>query len=144
YTKFIERRAAREGLKNVRTILGTVSDPKLPANALDAVLILNAYHEFEQPLALLRYVKTAMKPGARLAFIERDNEELRSEAREAYATTGKIKRRVDEQPDKNPYSDDHRLALEIVEREAASVGFKKVVSYDLRDDHYVLVVEKPR
>lgn len=144
YTKFIERRAKREGLNNVRTILGTVTDPKLPLNALDAVLILNAYHEFEQPLSLLRQVKAAMKPGARLAFIERDNEDLRREAREAYAATGKIKRRVDEQPDKDPLSDDHRLALEIVERETASVGFQKVTSYDLRDDHYLLVVEKPK
>ena len=144
YTTFIERRAQREGFKNVRTILGTVTDPKLPKNALDAVLILNAYHEFEQPLALLRLIKTAMKPGARLAFIERDNEELRREAREAYAATGKIKRRVDEQPDKDPLSDDHRLALEIIEREAATVGFQKVTSYDLRDDHYLLVVEKPK
>ena len=68
------------------------------------------------------------------------DENLRREAREAYAKTGKIKRRVDERPDKDPITDDHRLAREIVEREAASVGFKRVLAKDLGDDHYVVIV----
>jgi SAM-dependent methyltransferase len=98
YTQFLADRAKREGLKNVRPVLGTLTDPRLPANTLDAALILNAYHEFSEPLAMLRHIYKAMKPGARLGFIERDNPALRKEAREAYAKTGKIKRRVDERP----------------------------------------------
>jgi hypothetical protein len=124
----------------VRTILGTTTDPKLPPNSADAVLILNAYHEFEKPLAMLKKIRAGMKPNGRLAFIERDDEQLRREAREAYAKTGKIKRRVDERPDKDPITDDHRLAREIVEREAASVGFKRVLAKDLGDDHYIVIV----
>lgn len=142
YTNFIARRARKEGLSNVRTILGTVTDPKLPANTMDAVLILNAYHEFEKPLAMLRKIRAGMKPGGRLGFIERDDYKLRREAREAYAQTGKIKRRVDERPDNNPHTDDHRLAREIVEREAASVGFRKVLASSLRDDHYIVIVTR--
>jgi SAM-dependent methyltransferase len=142
YTRYIAQRARREGLRNVRTIQGTTTDPKLPRNTMDAVLILNAYHEFEQPLSVLRKIYVAMKPGARLAFIERDDEELRQQAREAYAQTGKIKRRVDESPDDNPLTDDHRLAREIVEREATSIGFRLLKSYDLGADNYVVIVEK--
>lgn len=142
YTQFIAQRARREGLKNVRTILGTTTDPKLPANRFDAVLILNAYHEFSAPIVMLRSVYKSMKPGARLAFIERDDDSLRREARDAYAETGKIKRRVDEQPDKDPNTDDHRLAREIVIREAASVGFVRVLERDLGDDHYLVVVTR--
>ena len=52
----IERRVEREGLQNVKTVLGTATDPKLPERALDAVLIVDAYHEIEQPVALLRNV----------------------------------------------------------------------------------------
>jgi hypothetical protein len=89
---------------------------------------------------MLKKIRAGMKPNGRLAFIERDTYQLRREAREAYAKTGKIKRRVDEKPDKDPHTDDHRLAREIVEREAASVGFNKVLTTDLRDDHYVVIV----
>ncbi|HEX8833886.1 MAG TPA: methyltransferase domain-containing protein [Abditibacteriaceae bacterium] len=144
YTDFIERRAQKEGLKNIRTVLGTTSDPKLPAGTMDAVLILNAYHEFDKPLNMLQKIKASMKVGGRLAFIERDDYKLRSEARKAYAATGKIKRRVDERPDKDPFTDDHRLAREVVEREAAAVGLRKVIVNDLRDDHYVLIVTRDK
>jgi ubiquinone/menaquinone biosynthesis C-methylase UbiE len=58
----IERRMQREGLKNVTTVLGTADDPKLPAGALDAVLIVDTYHEMEHPVALLRNLRIALKP----------------------------------------------------------------------------------
>lgn len=142
YTDFIARRAKREGLKNIRTILGTTEDPKLPANTLDAVLILNAYHEFDKPLAMLRKIRASMKPGARLGFIERDEPQLRREAREAYAKTGKILRRLNEKPDNDPATDDHRLAREIVQREARSVGFSVIRTVDLEAPFYVVIVKR--
>lgn len=142
YTTFIAQRARREGLRNVRTILGTTDDPKLPANTMDSVLILNAYHEFEKPLAMLRKIRSSMKPNARLAFIERDEPELRREAQEAYAKTGLIKHRVNEKPDNDPASDDHRLAREIVQREAQRVGFRLVKTMDLEAPFYVVVVAR--
>ena len=59
----IERRVQREGLqKNVRTMLGTPTDPKIPDAALDAVLIVDAYHEIEQPVTLLRNLAKSLKP----------------------------------------------------------------------------------
>ena len=143
YIAFLQQRARREKLPQMKTVLGTTSDPKLPAS-LDAVMILNAYHEFDKPLDMLAKIKTSMKPGARLGFIERDNPELRAEAEQAYRQTGQIKRRVTERNDNNPITDDHRLALPIVEREAAEVGFKKVSAMQLGDDNYLLVVEKVR
>ena len=142
YVDFLNQRAKREKLPQMKGLLGTTSDPKLPAN-LDAVMILNAYHEFDRPLEMLAKIKASMKPGARLGFIERDNPELRRQAEDAYKKTGKIKRNVVEIPDGNEFSDDHRLALPIVEREAAEVGFVKVEAMQLGDDHYLLVVEKP-
>ena len=142
YTRYIADRARREKLRNVRTILGTTTDPRLPRNTMNAVVILNAYHEFEQPLVVLRRVQAGMKRGARLAFIERDTDQKREQAAQAIRETGQPKRRVDEQPDGNEFTDDHHLALPIIEREAALVGFSKVKAYDLEGDHYVLIVEK--
>jgi ubiquinone/menaquinone biosynthesis C-methylase UbiE len=58
----IERRVTREELKNVVIVLGTQTDAKLPAGSLDAVLIVDAYHEMEQPVTLLRNIARSLKP----------------------------------------------------------------------------------
>jgi arsenite methyltransferase len=66
----IERRMTREGLRNVRTVLGKPDDPRLPENALDAVLIVDSYPEFEKPVDLLRAVKAALKTNGRVAIVD--------------------------------------------------------------------------
>jgi ubiquinone/menaquinone biosynthesis C-methylase UbiE len=58
----IERRVQREGLQNVVTVLGTPTDPKIPDGSLDAVLIVDAYHEMEAPVTLLRNIAKSLKP----------------------------------------------------------------------------------
>ena len=65
----ISRRVEREGLTNVLRILGTADDPRLPAG-LDAALIVDAYHEMEDPVTLLRHVGQALKPTGRLGVVE--------------------------------------------------------------------------
>lgn len=66
----IERRVAREGLNTiVTTVLGTASDPKLPS-PVDVVLIVDAYHEMSDPVALLRNVRRYLKPGGRIGIVE--------------------------------------------------------------------------
>jgi ubiquinone/menaquinone biosynthesis C-methylase UbiE len=65
----IKIRLARLGLKNVTTVLGTAADPRLPA-PVDAVLIVDAYHEMEQPVALLRNVATSLKRDGRIGIVD--------------------------------------------------------------------------
>lgn len=71
----IGRRVQREGLSNVRTVLGTASDPKLPSG-LDAVLIVDAYHEMDDParpeviLTLLSNVARSLKPQGRVGVVD--------------------------------------------------------------------------
>lgn len=142
YINYIRRRADKQGLKNVVTVLGTTKDPKLPRGTLDAAVILNAYHEFDAPLTMLNRIHASIKPGGLLGIIERDDETLRQEARDAYAKTGKILRRVDEKPGGAGYTDDHRLAREIVEREAATAGFVKVSERELEGDIYLVVLQR--
>ena len=64
----IKLRVDRMGLKNVRTVLGTMKDPQLPV-AVDVVLMVDAYHEMEQPVALLRNVAKSLKPRGRIGII---------------------------------------------------------------------------
>ena len=65
----IRRRVAREGLQNVQTRLGVGSDPKLPAHALDAVLVVDVYPEVDDRVAFLRNLADALKPGGRLGIV---------------------------------------------------------------------------
>ena len=64
------RRVAREGLVNVRRVLGTAEDPRLPAGTLDAVLIVDTYHEFDNADALLRNIATSLKPNGRVGVVD--------------------------------------------------------------------------
>jgi ubiquinone/menaquinone biosynthesis C-methylase UbiE len=67
----IARRVDREGLKGrVITALGTAKDPGLPIGALDAVLIVDAYHEMEHPVALLRNLTRSLKPDGRIGIVD--------------------------------------------------------------------------
>jgi ubiquinone/menaquinone biosynthesis C-methylase UbiE len=65
----ITRRTARANVRNVRTVLGTSSDPRLPG-PVDAVLIVDAYHEFEQPIMMLSSVARSLKPAGRIGILE--------------------------------------------------------------------------
>jgi predicted methyltransferase len=66
----ISRRVTAEGLLNVKTVLGQESDPRLPAKALDAVLMVDAYHEIEDRVTFLRNLAKALKPQGRLGVID--------------------------------------------------------------------------
>ena len=58
----IQRRVTREGLANVRPVLGLKNDPQLPEKSLDAVLVVDAYHEVEDRVAMMRSLSRALKP----------------------------------------------------------------------------------
>jgi len=66
----INRRLLRENLRNVKTVLGDQETPKLPPNTLDAILIVDAYHEMEKPVTLLRNAALALKPDGRIGIVQ--------------------------------------------------------------------------
>lgn len=65
----IDRRVKREGLRNVEPKLGTPTDPRLPAGAIDAALIVDAYHEMDEPVVLLRNLARSLKPNGRIGIV---------------------------------------------------------------------------
>jgi predicted methyltransferase len=65
----ISRRVSRENLPNVKTVLGEPNDPKLPAG-VDAVLMVDAYHEVDQPVVLLRNISRYLLPGGRIGIVD--------------------------------------------------------------------------
>ncbi len=73
FPDFLDRareRAQAAKLANVEFVLGTETDPKLPAGAADLVIILDAYHHFDYPEKMLAGIKRGLRPGGRLAIVE--------------------------------------------------------------------------
>ena len=66
----LTNRLAGVGITNVIPILGAVDDPKLPAGALDLIVMVDVYHEFDHPHEMVRAMCRALKPGGRLVFVE--------------------------------------------------------------------------
>ena len=54
----------------VQPVLGTVQDPRLPEAALDTILLVDVYHEFDFPYEMTRAMIKALKPGGRLVLVE--------------------------------------------------------------------------
>jgi SAM-dependent methyltransferase len=98
---YIEKRAAKEHLSNIKTIVSKPDDPLLPAGAIDAVLLLKTYHEVASPVALLQNVRRSLVPGGKLGIIDR-----------------------------NGGAGSHGVDREIVLREAAEAGYRVVQQED--------------
>jgi predicted methyltransferase len=70
----IGQRVQVENLLNVRPVLGTPSDPRLP-KGLDAALIVDSYHEMDDPdptlvVTLLQNIARSLKPQGRLGIVD--------------------------------------------------------------------------
>jgi len=98
---YIDKRARKEGLYNVKTILSKSDDPQLPANAVDSVLLLKTYHEIEKPIALLRNLRGSLRAGAKVGVIDR-----------------------------NGNGENHGVNREIVIKEALEAGYVLLAQYD--------------
>lgn len=70
--RYIDQRAKKEQLQNIKTILSKPDDPQIPADSVDAVLLLKTYHEVAHPVVLLRDLRSSLKPGAKVGIIDRN------------------------------------------------------------------------
>jgi ubiquinone/menaquinone biosynthesis C-methylase UbiE len=66
----LQQHAAREDIGNLRPVLGTEDDPRLPTNAIDLAIMVDVYHEFALPYEMLAGIHRALKPDGRLVFVE--------------------------------------------------------------------------
>ncbi len=68
--ELLKRNMEQRKLANVETVLGAVDDPKLPRSAVDLVLLVDVYHEFSAPQAMLRRIRESLRAGGRLVLLE--------------------------------------------------------------------------
>ena len=66
----LDKRLKRLGISNVVPVLGTIRDPKLVANSIDLIMMVDVYHEFDHPAEMMTKMVAALKSGGRLAFVE--------------------------------------------------------------------------
>lgn len=69
-------------ISNVVTVKGNEDDPKLPPGSLDAVIILDTYHEMDAHDKVLERIREALKPGGRLVLCEAVADSRRKSPRE--------------------------------------------------------------
>jgi predicted methyltransferase len=98
---YIDQRAKKEQLHNIKTILSQPDDPRIPADSIDAVLLLKTYHEVAHPIVLLRNLRSSLKPGAKIGIIDR-----------------------------NGNGENHGVSKDVVVREAAQAGYELRDSQD--------------
>lgn len=72
YQAALKARVKQARLGNVRFVLGTGDDPRLPAASVDIALLVHMYHEIEQPFGLLWRLRAALKPGGRVGIVDLD------------------------------------------------------------------------
>jgi ubiquinone/menaquinone biosynthesis C-methylase UbiE len=115
--RYIDDRARNEQLKNVKTILSKPDDPLLPAGGVDCVLLLKTYHEVADPVALLRNLRRALRPGAKVGIIDR-----------------------------NGNGEDHGVRRDVVLHEATEAGYRLLDQYDFvkgdKMDYFLVLVAR--
>lgn len=116
--QYIDQRAHKEQVSNVQAIVSKPDDPLLPAHSVDAVLLLKTYHEVAHPITLLRNLRAALRPDAKVGIIDR-----------------------------NGNGEDHGVMGDVVIREAKEAGYRLVGRYDFvkpdNEDYFLVFTTAP-
>jgi len=68
--EILDRRIKSEGVTNITTVLGGMDDPRLPPASIDLAIMVDVYHELQQPQVFLQRLKDTFKPNGRLVLLE--------------------------------------------------------------------------
>ncbi len=74
----VERRAKREGIKNIQTVIGEIEDPLFPDHNLDMIVMVYVLHMLDRPLPFMENLKQYLKNGIPLVIIEKDTHHERA------------------------------------------------------------------
>ncbi len=107
-------------IRNVVPVLAETDDPKLEPNILDWALLVDVYHELQQPKATLAKLREALKPAGRVALVE-------------YRLEGLTALHVREE---------HRMSKQQVLSEWEPAGFRLVKLYEFLPTQHFFVFEK--
>ncbi|HZP02996.1 MAG TPA: class I SAM-dependent methyltransferase [Terriglobia bacterium] len=83
----VRRRAEASNLANVEVVKASETDPRLPVNGVDAVLIVDVYHELSHPFEVMTKVRQALRPGGRVVCVEYRKEDPKVPIKEVHKMT---------------------------------------------------------
>jgi ubiquinone/menaquinone biosynthesis C-methylase UbiE len=118
--RMLVENARAAGIKNVKPIRCTPTDPRLPEGQLDLILMVDVYHECRDPEATLKGLRKALKPGGRLVLVE-----FRAEDPEV------------------PIKPEHKMTLAQVRRELEPQGFTFKESLEFLPWQHIIIFERP-
>jgi predicted methyltransferase len=118
--RMLEESARQEGITNIVALLGEPDDPKLPAGAIDWLLLVDVYHELQSPEPMLAKIREALAPEGRVALVE-----FRLEG----TTAAHIRT-------------EHRMSVEQVLAEWEPAGFELVELWEEMPTQHVFVFKK--
>lgn len=95
----------RRKITNVTPVLGKTDDPRLPESKLDAVVILDTYHEIRSHQEVLSSIYLSLKPGGRLVICDPIADERRNMSRAEQASR-------------------HEVSMAFVKEDLEAAGFK--------------------
>ncbi len=121
----LQERMAAAGTRNIYPVLGEFTDPNLPPGKIDWVLLVDAYHEFADPKAMLAKIKASLAPDGKVALLEYRAEQ------EDLGTPIKIPR-------------DHMMTIDEVMREWVPAGFELVERPEFLPAQHLFIFEAAR
>jgi predicted methyltransferase len=68
--KILQDKVRSQKLTNVEFVQGTSTETRLPPAGIDLALLVDVYHEFSYPQAMLRSIRQALKPDGQLVLLE--------------------------------------------------------------------------
>ena len=118
--RLLKENIEKAGIRNVVPVLGESDDPNLPRGSLDWILLVDVYHELQQPKATLVKMREALKPAGKVALVE-------------YRLEGLTALHVREE---------HRMSTKQVLSEWEPAGFRVVELYEFLPTQHFFVFEK--
>lgn len=117
----LAKRMEQTGIRNVKPVLGTTTDPKLPDASCDTMILVDVYHEFDFPYEMVRRMIDGLKPGGRIVFVEYRREDPAVPIRELHKMSeAQLKKEMTAHPEL-----EHVETLDVLPRQHIVVFRKK-------------------
>ena len=117
----LQQRAATLKLRNVQVVRATETDPHLPPNAVDLVLMVDVYHELAYPREVMEKVRASLKPNGRVAFVEYRKEDPQV-----------------------PIKELHKMSVPQLENEMKAVGLVRVRTVETLPLQHIVIFQTKR
>jgi predicted methyltransferase len=111
----LEKKIIARRLTNVVPILAAEDDARLPKATFDLVLMVDVYHELQEPAATLAQLRAALKPSGHLALVEYRGEDSKLEIRP-----------------------EHKMTLDQIKKELGANGFTFVASDESLPEQHIV------